>query len=451
MPFPRGRSNIADVATSFAPVTPLERLSVLTLRMSASTLETIKTLTTEALEPLERETFLSDLASAHGRGVFEISTCNRVMYAGMAEDIEQLRASVEQTTGIVLDSVSEFSGKDAWEHLVMVTSGLDAFVLGELQVLGQMRTAIERHRQSEDVDSELVRLLEQVVWASRLVRKQLGFTRTTTSMLNLATWSLDEMVNEETVLSCVVLGSGDMGRKAVEALLERDVGVTVVSRQPERARDRLGNLAERVNFIDFDQWTNAPPPASLVISTLRVAKPAYGPEHPLPTQAPLTVMDFSWPPSIDEGGLHAGQVLQGMNHWIRQAHGLEAAIDRPALLAKAKLELAKIEAQLDLQLTAASQSDFRSLVHHTLATLAKEWSESPLNVPPQNATLEAFGRELATWMCKVHGQATLDDVRERIRSTTRPISPALLERVEDDLVRVIGDLHTHLPPSEVRP
>jgi hypothetical protein len=439
------------VVTSFAPVTPLERLSVMTLRMCASTLETIRTLTTEAFDALERETFLRDLASAHGRGVFELSTCNRVMYAGMADDIEQLRTSVEQTTGVVLDSVSEFSGKDAWEHLVMVTSGLDAFVLGELQVLGQMRTAIERHRQSDDADPELVRLLEQVVWASRLVRKKLGFTRTTASMLNLATWSLDEMVNEETVLSCVVLGSGDMGRKAVEALLERDVGVTVVSRQPERAIDRFGSLAEHVDFIDFERWTNAPPTASLVISTLRVAQPAYGPERPLPTQAPLTVMDFSWPPSIDEGGLHEGQVLQGMNHWIQQAHGLEAAIDRPALLDKAKLELAKIETQLDHQLTAASQSDFRSLVHHTLATMAKGWADSPLNEPPQNATLEAFGRELATWLCKVHGEATLDDVRERVRSTVRPISPALLERVEDDLVRTIGDLHTHLPPSEVRP
>jgi hypothetical protein len=439
------------VVTSFAPVTPLERLSVMTLRMCASTLETIRTLTTEAFDALERETFLRDLASAHGRGVFELSTCNRVMYAGMADDIEQLRTSVEQTTGVVLDSVSEFSGKDAWEHLVMVTSGLDAFVLGELQVLGQMRTAIERHRQSDDADPELVRLLEQVVWASRLVRKKLGFTRTTASMLNLATWSLDEMVNEETVLSCVVLGSGDMGRKAVEALLERDVGVTVVSRQPERAIDRFGSLAEHVDFIDFERWTNAPPTASLVISTLRVAQPAYGPERPLPTQAPLTVMDFSWPPSIDEGGLHEGQVLQGMNHWIQQAHGLEAAIDRPALLDKAKLELAKIETQLDHQLTAASQSDFRSLVHHTLATMAKGWADSPLNEPPQNATLEAFGRELATWLCKVHGEATLDDVRERVQSTVRPISPALLERVEDDLVRTIGDLHTHLPPSEVRP
>jgi len=451
MPFPRGRNESADVVTSFAPVTPLERLSVMTLRMCASTLETIRTLTTEAFDALERETFLRDLASAHGRGVFELSTCNRVMYAGMADDIEQLRTSVEQTTGVVLDSVSEFSGKDAWEHLVMVTSGLDAFVLGELQVLGQMRTAIERHRQSDDADPELVRLLEQVVWASRLVRKKLGFTRTTASMLNLATWSLDEMVNEETVLSCVVLGSGDMGRKAVEALLERDVGVTVVSRQPERAIDRFGSLAEHVDFIDFERWTNAPPTASLVISTLRVAQPAYGPERPLPTQAPLTVMDFSWPPSIDEGGLHEGQVLQGMNHWIQQAHGLEAAIDRPALLDKAKLELAKIETQLDHQLTAASQSDFRSLVHHTLATMAKGWADSPLNEPPQNATLEAFGRELATWLCKVHGEATLDDVRERVRSTVRPISPALLERVEDDLVRTIGDLHTHLPPSEVRP
>ena len=451
MPFPRGQTNSADVVMSHAAVTPLDRLSVVTLRMSAPTLKTIQSLTTEAFNAQERERFLQDLASNHGRGVFEMSTCNRVVYAGMSDDAEDLRTAVERVSGLALDGAVEFSGKEAWEHLVMVASGLDAFVLGELQVLGQMRTAIERHRQFEAMDAELVRLLEHVVWASRLVRKHLGFTRTTASMLNLATLSLDDMMNTEQLGGCVVLGSGDMGRKAVEALLERDIPVTVVSRQPERARDRLGHLSDKVAFIDFEGWTKTPPRVPLVISTLRVATPTYGSDRPIPTEAPLTVMDFSWPPSIDEDGLHPGQTLMGMNHWIRQAHGLDAAIDRPALLDKAKLELDRLERQLETQLAVAAQSDFRSLVHHTLATLSEGWTASPLNEPPQDAAVQAFGRELATWLCNAHGEVTLDHVRERVRSTDRPLSPTLLERVEDDLVRTIGDLHTHLPSSEVRP
>ena len=45
---------------------------------------------------------------------------------------------------------------------------------------------------------------------------------------------------------------------------------------------------------------------------------------------------------------------------------------------------------------------------------------------------------------------TIGDVRERVQSTARPLSGPMLERIEDDVIEVIGDLHDHLPPSEVR-
>ena len=287
----------------------------------------IRALTTEAHNHAEREAFTDALAHAHGSGVFEMSTCNRVVYAGLCDEVAQLKATVEEASGVALSEVVEFTADEAWEHLVMVASGLDAFVLGELQVLGQVRSAIEHHRQSAHADAELLGVLEHVVWASRLVRKHLGFTKTTASMLNWPPFPRRDDGQRWTCGLCRV-GSGDMGRKAVEALLERQVPVTVVSRNPERARDRFGSDGANVDFIDFEAWTNNPPVA-LIVSTMRVATPVYGTEHRLPTTEPLTVMDFSWPPSIDADGLHPGQTLLGMNHWIQQAHGLDAAVDRP--------------------------------------------------------------------------------------------------------------------------
>ena len=439
-----------DVGMFAAPRKPLARLAVVTLRMSTATMADIRALTTEAHDHAQREAFTDALAHAHGSGVFEMSTCNRVVYAGLCDEVAQLKATVEKASGITLSNAVEFAADEAWEHLVMVASGLDAFVLGELQVLGQVRSAIEHHRQSTHADADLLGVLEHVVWASRLVRKHLGFTKTTASMLNLATLSLDAMMAKDGLAGCVVLGSGDMGRKAVEALLERNVPVTVVSRNPERARDRFGCDGDDVDFINFETWTSKPPVAPLIVSTMRVATPVYGAEHRLPTTEPLTVMDFSWPPSIDPEGLHSTQTLQGMNHWIQQAHGLDAAVDRPAILVEARKELARVQQLLDARLASAAQGDFRSFVHQTFARLASGWSASPLNAPAQTPELEAFGRELATWLCKAHGTVKLDDVREKVRSTARPLSESMLERIEDDVVEVIGDLHDHLPPSEVR-
>lgn len=441
---------IGDVGVFAAAQRPLERLAVVTLRMSASTMADIRALTTEAYDEAQHDAFTQTLAEAHGSGVFDMSTCNRVVYAGLCEDAATLKATVEEASGVALSEVTVFEGQEAWEHLVMVASGLDAFVLGELQVLGQVRSAVEHHRRSPHADADLLGVLEHVVWASRLVRKHLGFTKTTASMLNLATLSLDAMMAKGGLSGCVVLGSGDMGRKAVEALLEREVPVTVVSRNPERARDRFGSDADDVAFIDFETWTSDPPLAPLIVSTMRVATPVYGAQRPLPTSEPATVMDFSWPPSIDPEGLHSTQTLQGMNHWIQQAHGLDEAVDRPALLAEAKRELSRVQGLLERRLASAEQGDFRSFVHQTFAKLAAGWAASPLNAPPHTPELEAFGRELATWLCKAHGNVALEDVRKRVQTTARPLSASMLERVEDDVIQTIGDLHEHLPPSEVR-
>ena len=144
------------------------------------------------------------------------------------------------------------------------------------------------------------------------------------------------------------------------------------------------------------------------------------------------------------------QTLRGMNHWIQQAHGLDADVDRPAILLEARKELARVQQLLDARLASAAQGDFRSFVHQTFARLASGWSASPLNEPSQTPELEAFGRELATWLCKAHGTVTIDDVRERVHSTVRPLPGPMLERIEDDVIETIGDLHEHLPPSEVR-
>ena len=128
---------IGDVGVFAAAQRPLERLAVVTLRMSASTMGDIRALT-EAHNHAEREAFTDALAHAHGSGVFEMSTCNRVVYAGLCDEVAQLKATVEEASGVALSEVVEFTADEAWEHLVMVASGLDAFVLGELQVLGQV-------------------------------------------------------------------------------------------------------------------------------------------------------------------------------------------------------------------------------------------------------------------------------------------------------------------------
>ena len=126
-----------DVSMFAASRKPLERLAVVTLRMSTNTMADIRALTTEAHDYAQREAFTDALAHAHGSGVFEMSTCNRVVYAGLCDEVAQLKGAVEKASGVALSEMVEFTADEAWEHLVMVASGLTPSFLASCKCLGK--------------------------------------------------------------------------------------------------------------------------------------------------------------------------------------------------------------------------------------------------------------------------------------------------------------------------
>ena len=147
-------------------------------------------------------------------------------------------------------------------------------------------------------------------------RKHLGFTKTTASMLNLATLSLDAMMAKDDLRAVSCWAQATWVEKPWKPCL------SARSRSPWSAGirnglDRFGSDGGNVDFIDFEAWTNNLPSLPHRVHHAR-GHPRVRTEHRLPTTEPLTVMDFSWPPSIDADGLHPGQTLLGMNHWIQK-------------------------------------------------------------------------------------------------------------------------------------
>ena len=105
-----------------------------------------------------------------------------------------------------------------------------------------------------------------MIVANRSVRKNLGFTHTTESMLSLATSALQTLLEERGPVKAIVLGFGDMGMKAVEALLDANqTNIAVVSRNPERSAERNPSLAAACTMLSYEQWGNGDHEADLVM------------------------------------------------------------------------------------------------------------------------------------------------------------------------------------------
>ena len=416
----------------------MNNISMVTMKIDSDNVEHVKHLTTEGLDKQQRLEFIRKLSETSKTEIFEFSTCNRVLYVGFAIDSDKLQNSILQCTSLESVPFESYNGLDVWRHLVKVCSGLDSFMIGELQVMAQFRSSVAWHRKHDLVSDINSSFFDHVVSANRMIRKELGFNQTTESMISLAQTALEQQLSAENHSNSVILGFGGMGKKAAEVLFSLgEPEITVISRNHEKYSNSEENLSGKIKFISFKQWAESKFDASLVISTIRNIRPTFDVNNQLPTKCESTIMDFSWPPSIDEKALHEKQELFGMKHWIRAAHSLEKEWDYGSAITKSEALIEQIEVKYLSALTDRSNAKFRSMMYTTLEDLSNQWINSSDLKETQESQLGPFSREIATWICNQQGPFGLDDLDDMVQSTAREINPTLLKRVSSDVTETI--------------
>ena len=416
----------------------MDGISMISMKLDSDTKKSVEALTSEGMSDEEKNVLVSELSNYTGGEVFEFSTCNRVLYVGFGINPDKLILAVEGVIGVTESEFQKSSGMAVWRDLVRICSGLDSFILGELQVMGQFRDAVAWHRENGHVSAVNSSLFDHVISANRIVRKEMSFDKTTESMLNLATSAMKEIVQGKEQLDCVVLGFGDMGSKAVESLIDlNQSNIIVISRNPVVAAERHPELAQRCTILTFGQWIECGGKADLIISTLRNKKATFTKSSPFPSLSKLMVMDFSWPSSFTRKSLKAGDSLYGMEHWIRRARKLGVEWKYEETLAEGEEVIRVVEENFQMALKNLSQAKFRSTIYATLDEKSETWEDSFAEREIEKPQLKAFSREIAGWICKTNGVFDLSELDEYVKGTSRDIGTAVLSKVASDVKKTV--------------
>ena len=417
--------------------TLINSVSMISMKLDSDNVEHVKYLTTEGLTKKQRLKFLNDIKQELNADLFELSTCNRVLYVGFDVTSSELESSVLRTASLESAPFEHFSGIDVWRHLVKVCSGLDSFILGELQVMSQFRGSVAWHRKHGLLSDINGSFFEHVVSANRMIRREFGFNQTTESMLNLATSALEEIVPSNETTSSLVLGFGEMGSKAVQVLLSLgQTDISVISRSPEQAALRNPDIAAQVNLITFEDWKSKQLAPNLIISTIRNNTATYNESNPIPSKSKAVIMDFSWPPSIDVSGISENHELFGTEYWIRASHRLGIEWDYSSTIEKSEAMISQIQQRFMDALTDKTRAKFRAFMYQTLEALSQQWEQSEYAID-SSTQLGAFSREIATWICNQNGPFTTVELDNMVLSTDRQINPTLLKRVASDVNETI--------------
>ncbi|MGK2867904.1 MAG: glutamyl-tRNA reductase, partial [Mycobacterium sp.] len=249
-----------------------------------------------------------------------LSTCNRVEVYAVVEafhgGLSVIGQVLSEHSGMGLGDLTKYAyvryAEAAVEHLFAVTSGLDSVVMGEQQVLGQVRRAYASAEANHTVGRTLHELAQRALSVGKRVHTETGIDSAGASVVSVSLEMAEKRVNGLAGRTAVVVGAGAMGALAAKHLVRAGVGrIDVVNRSLPRAR----RLAENISELGVVANAYALEDISVVLATADVVVSSTGAVRPVMSLAdvhhaiarrnigdgdrPLVMCDLGMPRDID--------------------------------------------------------------------------------------------------------------------------------------------------------
>jgi len=182
------------------------------------------------------------LAAQYGvRDLFVLSTCNRSEIYGIAENPEQLIDLFCSQTQGTIELYNELAyrknGLGAIRHLFDVGAGLDSQILGDYEIVGQLRQAIKFAKERGFIHTFLERTLNQVLQSSKEIKNNTALSDGTVSVAFAAIQYIRENIDSLKDKQILLLGTGKIGTSTCKNLVDY-LGasrITLMNRTPEKA------------------------------------------------------------------------------------------------------------------------------------------------------------------------------------------------------------------------
>lgn len=237
-------------------------------------------------------------------GVFVLSTCNRTEITGFAEHPYQLikllckysEGNVEEFAKIS----NVYKGKEAINQLFRIGTGLESQILGDYEIVGQLKLAFKQAKRLATTNAYLERLINLVLQASKKVKNQTKLSSGTTSVSYAAVQYIIERIPDYNSKNVLVFGLGKMGKHTCKNLAEytqntsvclinrtEEKAVAFVKEHPEIRQAKIENLSSEISNADVLIVSTGSDKAT--ITTKHITK---GKE--------LLILDLSMPENVDK-------------------------------------------------------------------------------------------------------------------------------------------------------
>ncbi|HEX6799058.1 MAG TPA: glutamyl-tRNA reductase [Ktedonobacterales bacterium] len=237
----------------------------------------------------------------------------------------------------------EHEGLEAARHLLRVASGLRSMVVGEAQILGQVKEALTAAEQAGTVGEELRALFTTAIKTGKRVRTETGVARADVSVAGLAVRVAGEALGDLRDVPALLIGAGKTSQLCARLLREAGAGrLLLANRTPAAASALAAEVGGEV--IGLREVEQAIPNVRLIVSAttaprpmLSVASVARGMQG---RRSPLVVFDLAVPPDVEEA---VGLLPHVSLYTLDTLRALEATTQAPTSTPEREAELARAE------------------------------------------------------------------------------------------------------------
>ncbi|HXT13385.1 MAG TPA: glutamyl-tRNA reductase [Candidatus Angelobacter sp.] len=240
-----------------------------------------------------------------------LSTCNRVeLYvstplesAKAFEELKQFLVKCHNYRDPLTDEIYTLNEPQSVYHLFKVACGLDSMVLGETEILGQLKKAYDLALQHRHTGPRLNKAFQRAFNVAKHVRTETSIQRGSISVGSVAVELAEKIFSSLENRHVMVIGAGDTSEKTARALLSRGArSIVVANRSFDRAQALAAEFGGRA--VNFDDWSNEFGQVDIVISSTAaphhiLTRAKLEPLMKLRKNRPLLLVDIAVPRDID--------------------------------------------------------------------------------------------------------------------------------------------------------
>lgn len=253
----------------------------------------------------ENQSLLLEDAKNQGiDGLFVLSTCNRTEVMGYASHPFQLIGLLCKYSagGSVEDfaSVSTvYKADEAVDHLFRTATGLESQILGDYEIVAQLKKSFQLAQEHNTINANLQRLCNSALQASKQVKNNTAFSSGITSVSYVSIQYAMEKSKNFSDKNILVLGAGDIGKHTCKNLLEYTTNkhITLTNRTFDIA-EKIGAKDDRVSVVPFEELDETIAQNDIIFVSTSANNPIVTKEH-LSKKREVLILDLSIPKNVD--------------------------------------------------------------------------------------------------------------------------------------------------------